>query len=114
MSPSAVTVSSRGVERILSGHMWIYRADVTDDSHAQPGDVVQLVDRKKRFWGQALYSSKSQIVLRLLTREKRPFDKSILAERVARAAAYRATIAEGAEAYRLVASEGDVLPGLVV
>src|SRR5881409_3300221 len=67
MSPSSVTVSSRGVERILSGHVWIYRADVTDDSRAEPGDVVQVVDRKKRFWGQALYSSKSQIVVRLLT-----------------------------------------------
>src|SRR2546428_8559044 len=72
MSPSSVTVSSRGVERILSGHVWIYRADVTDDSRAEPGDVVQLIDRKKRFWGQAPYSSKSQIVLPLLTREKPP------------------------------------------
>jgi 23S rRNA (cytosine1962-C5)-methyltransferase len=109
-----VTISPRGVERILSGHPWIYRTDVIDASGAEPGVVVRVVDRQKRFRGQALYSSKSQIVLRLLTRDSRPFDRSALAERVARAAAYRATITEGAEAYRLVASEGDLLPGLVV
>src|SRR2546428_3966961 len=114
MSPSSVTVSSRGVERILSGHVWIYRADVTDDSRAEPGDVVQLIDRKKRFWGQALYSSKSQIVLRLLTREKRPFDKSILAERIRAAYEFRQQVARGAQAYRLVAAEGDLLPSLIV
>src|SRR5712691_11069609 len=114
MSPSSVTVSSRGVERILSGHVWIYRADVTDDSRAEPGDVVQVVDRKKRFWGQALYSSKSQIVLRLLTREKRPFDKSFLAERIRAAFEFRQQVAPGAQAYRLVAAEGDLLPSLII
>ena len=114
MSPSSVTVSSRGVERILSGHVWIYRADVTDDSRAEPGDVVQVVDRKKRFWGQALYSSKSQIVLRLLTREKRPFDKSFLAERIRAAYEFRQQVARGAQAYRLVGAEGDLLPSLIV
>jgi 23S rRNA (cytosine1962-C5)-methyltransferase len=111
---ATVTISPRGVERILSGHPWIYRTDVIDASGAEPGAVVRVVDRQKRFRGQALYSSKSQIVLRLLTRDSRPFGRSALAERVARAAAYRATITEGAEAYRLVASEGDLLPGLVV
>ncbi len=94
--------------------MWIYRTDVADASEAEPGAIVRLVDRRKHVWGQALYSSKSQIALRLLTREKRPFDKAFLAERIAAAAAFRNLVAPGAQAYRLVAAEGDLLPSLIV
>lgn len=114
MDSVAVTIGKRGIERMLSGHPWIYRADVADTASAEPGAVVRIVDRRKRFWGQALYSSKSQIALRLLTREKRPFDRAFLAERIAAAAAFREQIAQGAQACRLVASEGDLLPSLIV
>lgn len=114
MSSSAVTITQRGVERILSGHFWIYRADIADASGVEPGAVVRLIDRKRRFWGQALYSSKSQIALRLLTRESRPFDRAFLAERIAAAAAFREQVVEGAKAYRLVAAEGDLLPSLII
>jgi 23S rRNA (cytosine1962-C5)-methyltransferase len=72
------------------------------------------VDRRKRFWGQALYSNKSQIALRLLTREKRPFDRVFLAERIAAAAAFRKRVIDGAQAYRVVAAEGDLLPSLII
>jgi 23S rRNA (cytosine1962-C5)-methyltransferase len=114
MSLPVVTISARGIERIASGHLWIYRGDVADASGAEPGDVVRLVDRKNRFWGQALYSSQSQIALRLLTREHRPFDEVYLAERIRAAAAFREQVAAGAQAYRLVASEGDLLPSLII
>ncbi len=109
-----MTISQRGVDRIRSGHLWVYRTDVAEASEVEPGAVVRVVDLRKRFWGQALYSSKSQIALRLLTREGRRFDRAFLAERIAAAAAYRDKITEGAQAYRLVASEGDLLPSLVV
>src|SRR5215469_2688491 len=113
MTAAAVTILQRGVERILSGHPWIYRTDVVDASAAEPGAVVKLLDKRKHFWGQALYSSQSQIALRMLTRESRDFDRAFLAERIAAAYAYRKVVAEGAEAYRVVAAEGDLLPSLV-
>jgi len=111
---ASVVISSRGVERILSGHPWIYRSDVRDAAGAEPGAIVELRDARKRFWGQALYSNKSQIALRMLTREKRPFDRAFLSERIRAAAAYREKVAAGAQAHRLVAAEGDLLPSLVV
>jgi 23S rRNA (cytosine1962-C5)-methyltransferase len=114
MESPAVTITSRGVDRILSGHLWIYRSDVADETGAEPGAVVRLVDRKKRFWGQALYSSISQIALRLLTREERPFSQAFLAERIAAAASFREQVVDGARAYRLVAGEGDLLPSLII
>jgi 23S rRNA (cytosine1962-C5)-methyltransferase len=109
-----VTISQRGVERVLSGHVWIYRTDVLEAQEAGPGAVVRVQDQKRHFRGQALYSSKSQIALRLLTLEDRPFDAAFLAERITAAASFRRQIADGAEAYRLVSSEGDRLPSLMI
>jgi len=110
----SVTVSPRGAERIYAGHPWIYRSDIVTAAGVEPGSVVNVQNRKKRFLGQALYSSQSQIALRLLTREKRPFDRAFLAERIQAAAAYREQVVKDTEAYRLVAAEGDLLPSLVI
>jgi 23S rRNA (cytosine1962-C5)-methyltransferase len=109
-----VTISQRGIDRILSGHPWIYRTDVVDAGGTGPGAIVRVVDRKRHSWGQALHSSKSQIALRMLTRESRPFDRAFLTERIRNASAFRDQIVEGARAYRLVAGDGDLLPSLII
>ena len=108
------TVTNRGADRLLSGHLWVYRADVLDAAGAEPGAIVRVQDRRRRYLGQALYSSKSQIALRLLARERRPFDRTFLADRIGAAERHRQTVAAGAGAFRLVASEGDLLPSLTV
>ena len=76
--------------------------------------MVRLIDKKNHFWGQALYSNQSQIALRFLTREERPFDAAFLTERIRAAAAFRQQVAPGVQAYRLVAAEGDLLPSLII
>jgi 23S rRNA (cytosine1962-C5)-methyltransferase len=114
MPSATATVSPRGIERIFAGHPWIYRSDVSASSGIAPGSIVSIQDRRKRFLGQAFYSNKSQIALRFLTREKRPVDRAFLAERIQAAAAYRRQIVQDSDAFRLVASEGDLLPSLIV
>ena len=57
--------------------------------------MVRLIDKKNHFWGQALYSNQSQIALRFLTREERPFDAAFLTERIRAAAAFRQQVAPG-------------------
>jgi 23S rRNA (cytosine1962-C5)-methyltransferase len=109
-----VTIGQKAIERILSGHPWIFRTDLAGSPTADPGAIVRVVDRKKRFWGQALYSSKSQIALRMLTREGRPFDRAFLGERIAAAESFRKQVAQGASAYRLASGEGDQLPSLII
>jgi 23S rRNA (cytosine1962-C5)-methyltransferase len=113
MVAPTVTISKRGVERLASGHPWIYRSDVINSTGVEPG-VVRLVDQKNCFWGQALYSSQSQITLRFLTRYARPIDAAFFTERIRTAAAFRRQVAAGAQAYRLVAAEGDLLPSLII
>ncbi|MFY9690902.1 MAG: class I SAM-dependent rRNA methyltransferase [Candidatus Acidiferrales bacterium] len=110
--PSAV-ISPRGVERLRSGHLWIYRSDVRS-AQAEPGAIVRLVDERGNFQGRAFYSDKSQIAVRLLTREDRPVDRAFFADRLRRAAAYRGLVVENSEACRLVYSEADLLPSLIV
>lgn len=113
MREGTVTISPRGVDRLRSGHLWIYRSDV-NEAEAEPGAVVKLIDDRGRFQGRAFYSDKSQISIRLLTREDVPVDREFFALRLAQAEAYRKLTVENSDAYRVVYSEGDLLPSLIV
>ncbi len=108
-----MTISPRGVERIRLGHLWVYRSDVRT-TQAEPGSVVRLTDERGRFQGRAFYSDKSQIAVRLLTREDRPVDRAFFTERIRQAIAYRARVVENSDAFRVVYSEADLLPSLIV
>jgi 23S rRNA (cytosine1962-C5)-methyltransferase len=109
----SVVVSPRGVERIRAGHLWIYRSDVRT-ADAAPGDIVRLTDERGRFHGRAFYSDKSQIAIRLLTHDDTPVDRALFVNRLRRAIEYRKLVVENSEACRLVYSEADLLPSLVV
>ncbi len=106
-----VVVSAKGAARWQGGHPWIYRTDVYDEPGDGPG-IVTVTERRGRHLGQALYSPKSEIRLRLLTRGREPIDADWWAGRIAAAAARRSGLA--ATAYRLVHAEGDGLPSLVM
>jgi 23S rRNA (cytosine1962-C5)-methyltransferase len=113
VSEGSVVISSRGVERIRLGHLWVYRSDIRT-TQAEPGSVVRLTDERGRFHGRAFYSDKSQIAVRLLTREDIPMDRAFFTERLKHAIAYRERVVENSEAFRLVYSEADLLPSLIV
>jgi len=113
VSEGSVVISSRGVERLRSGHLWVYRSDVRS-ARAEPGAVVRLTDERGNFCGRAFYSDKSQISIRLLTREDVPIDRAFFAARIRRAATYRKLVVENSDACRLVYSEADLLPSLVI
>lgn len=113
LSEGSVVISPRGVERIRAGHLWIYRSDVRE-AHAQPGAIVRLTDARSRFHGWAFYSDKSQISIRLLTREDVPPGREFLAGRLRQAAGYRQLVVNNSDAYRLVYSEADLLPSIII
>ena len=109
-----VVVSRKGADRLKSGHVWVYRSDIVSADGTQPGSLVAVKDERGRFLGTALYSSASQIAIRLLSREIVPDFDSLLRERLQQAIAYRERVVENSDAYRLVFSEADFLPGLIV
>ena len=113
MAEGTVVISSRGVERLRSGHLWVYRSDVRT-APAEAGAIVRISDERGRFHGRAFYSDKSQIAVRLLTHDDRPVDRAFFTERLRGAAEYRRTVLENTEAYRLVCGEADQLPSLIV
>jgi 23S rRNA (cytosine1962-C5)-methyltransferase len=112
MTPTVV-ISSRGEERLRSGHPWIYRGDVTS-IHAEAGDLVQIRGPRGRTLGSALYSDRSQIALRVLTYGEAPGDVALVRRRLEAAVAFRTSLAIDATAFRLVHGEADLLPSLVV
>jgi len=107
-----ISVNQKGADRALSGHPWIYASDVVDRGSAQPGDAVVVKDPRGRILGNAHYSSTSQITVRMLGRE--PIDKAFFVQRLTAAIVHRETVVENSTAYRLVFSEADLLPGLIV
>jgi 23S rRNA (cytosine1962-C5)-methyltransferase len=112
-----VVLSSRGAERLAHGHVWVYRSDVAAPEMLAGGEVVRLADERGRFLGKAFYGSKSQIAVRLLTREDDPIDEEFFAGRLEQAVALREAARPDPErrrAARLVHGEADLLPGLIV
>jgi 23S rRNA (cytosine1962-C5)-methyltransferase len=114
MSQAQVTITRRGTERVRGGHLWIYRSDVRDAEGTEGGAVVRVRDERGRAVGQALYSSRSEIALRLLTVREETIDRDWWRARLRAAVERRAGLEQKAGAYRLVYSEGDLLPSLIV
>ncbi|HZI19118.1 MAG TPA: class I SAM-dependent rRNA methyltransferase [Pyrinomonadaceae bacterium] len=113
MRQPGVTITRRGAERARRGHLWIYRTDVREAAGGG-GPVVSVRDERGRFVGQALYSDRSEIALRLLTTREEPVDREWWRARLRAAAARRAGLERDTDAFRLVYSEGDLLPSLIV
>ncbi len=64
-----VVVSARAVARLRGGHLWVYRSDLEQAHDATPGALVTVTDRRGKPFGTGLYSSASQIAVRLLARD---------------------------------------------
>jgi 23S rRNA (cytosine1962-C5)-methyltransferase len=107
-----VRVNKRGADRVRQGHLWIYQSDLVDVS-AEGGSIVTVKDERGNFIGQALFSDSSQIALRFLTQSNEEIDREWWRRRITDAAARR-HIPPDTNAYRLIYSEGDLLPSLIV
>ena len=106
--PPTVSINRRAAERLAAGHVWVYASDVSNRGHAAPGDVVNVLDPRGRSCGLAHYSSVSQITLRLLGKE------FSIPDRLAAAQRFRDRVVDGSNAYRLISSEADQMPALIV
>ncbi len=109
-----VKISPRGASRLKDGHVWVYRSDILSADGIPPGSLVIVTDHRSQVLGTALYSSASQIAIRLISREPVADFAGLLRQRVANAVAYREPLVHDTNAYRVVFSEADFLPGLIV
>src|SRR5262249_294763 len=109
--------NDRAAARLRNGHVWVYASDVLDESGAAPGALVHVVGPKDKPLGTAIYSSASQIKLRLLTRELLASEEDLLRllrQRLQEAVGYRKQMVQDSDACRLIFSEAHRLPGLIV
>jgi len=114
-----VKISPRGASRLKDGHVWVYRSDIVSAEGVDPGSLVTVTDQRGKSLGTALYSSASQIAIRMISRETTSRDPvadfpALLRQRIAAALAYRSQVVRDTDAYRVVFSEADFLPGLIV
>jgi 23S rRNA (cytosine1962-C5)-methyltransferase len=107
-------LSPRGAARLKSGHVWVYRSDILSADGIAPGSLVTVSDPRGKSLGTALYSSSSQIAIRLISRDPVPDFPALLRRRMAGAIAYRERVVQNSNAYRVIFSEADFLPGLIV
>jgi len=110
---ASVVISNRGSERLRAGHPWIYRSDVAG-ADLEPGALVLVQSERGRPLGWALFSSTSQIALRMVSFDKNVDDATMWRDRIASAIAYRDSLKIDATARRLVHGEADRLPALVI
>ncbi len=101
--------------RIFHGHDWVYGTEVLK-SFGQPedGDVISLKDGRDRMLGSAIYNSASQIVARRFSHRRQELDREFFVRRIRQAADYRDRRGVGIGARRVVWSESDGLPGVIL
>jgi 23S rRNA (cytosine1962-C5)-methyltransferase len=113
-SSSDAVVSAKGAARARSGHLWIYRSDVTRKPQAESGSVVRVVDHRGRFVSRAHYGKESEITLRIISKDDVEITRDFWLARLRAASEWRERVVSDTDAYRLVHAEGDLLPGLII
>jgi 23S rRNA (cytosine1962-C5)-methyltransferase len=101
------------VQRLRQNHLWIYAADVEKEPGGQGSPIVQVIDRARNHLGYALYSKRSQIRLRFLSRGSDPPTPEWIHERVKAAVNRRRTLLDSGSACRLIFGEADLLPSII-
>ena len=101
---------------MLARHPWVYRSDVVGADGIPPGALVRVQDSRGKFLGTALYSSSSQIAIRMISHGsvQQGDLPGLISERIRAAIAYRKDLVSNTDSYRIVFSEADFLPGLII
>ena len=101
--------------RILSGHDWVYASEVLKTfGSPNNGDVITIKDGRDRMLGSAIYNAQSQIVARRFSRRRQELDRDFFERRIRQAWELRNRLGCNPNLCRVVWSESDGLPGLIL
>jgi 23S rRNA (cytosine1962-C5)-methyltransferase len=111
-----IKLRKRADRRIREGHCWVFSNEIgyPPVAELEPGGLYQLQDVTGEFLGIVYANPSSLITARLLSRKKAVIDRGFVRERILRAAHWRSIVFRDSRYYRLVFSESDGLPGLVI
>jgi 23S rRNA (cytosine1962-C5)-methyltransferase len=110
---SKIVVNKKGVKRVRGGHLWIFRSDIIK-IEANGGEIVSVFDEANDFVGRAFFSDRSEISLRIITTDNVEIDFEFWKQRFLAAFERRKSIEKTSNAYRLINSEADFIPSLIV
>lgn len=101
--------------RIAEGHLWVYQNEIGDvvGTDIENGTIVDVFSSNGSFVGRGYYNPASQISIRFLSTQQEPIDEAFFQKKIKAALAYRQQLGFS-ENYRLINSESDGLPGLVI
>ncbi len=109
------SIKLKSTKRVLSGHLWIFSNEVSSSLKGyQRGELVEVHDRKGGFIGIGYVNPNSLIAVRLLSRQKVKIDIEFFKKRLTTALDYRRIVYPESSSYRVVFSDSDLLPGLIV
>lgn len=102
--------------RVADGHPWVYGTEVQDiEGNFNPGDIVEVYDFRGRFLGRGYINPASQILVRIMTRDRdEEINRDFFVRRIKAAWEYRQKVVKNTNACRVVFAEADLLPALVV
>lgn len=110
-----VTLTPKGLRWRRQGHPWIYRDDIQEADPSLSGQVVRVKASSAQPLGQAFFHGSSKIALRWLTDDpEAAIDRTFWAARLQAAIDYRKRVVHETSAFRLIYSEADGFPGLIV
>lgn len=112
---SKVTLKRAAESRVFGGHLWIFSNELHEGFQSfQPGEIVEVVDTKGRSYGVGSINPHSLIAVRILSRECKAIGRSFLHAMLERALESRSRLIDDCNVCRIVFSESDFLPGLIV
>jgi len=114
MKYKTIKLRSGRLGKIRPGHPWVYKNQFLKvDPSIKPGEIISLVDTGDKFIGRGYYNPRSEISIRLLSFKDEPIDEAFFRNRIAEAAEKRKALRPITDAYRIIFSEADGLPGLI-
>ena len=116
MDATAKIILRKGAQhRVEAGHPWVYQTELDAvEGDFAPGDIVDVYNFRRRFIGRGYINPRSQIIVRILSREQEPIDREFFRRRLAAAWQWRQRFVSEPEYCRLVFGEADFLPALIV
>jgi len=111
---SRVIISEKARQKVLKGFLWVYSSEVlTIEGDPSPGEIIDIYDQNKSFLGKGYLNPLSKLAIRILTRKDEEVNREFLKRRIVKAWEYRRRLTH-TNSCRIVFSEADFLPGLIV
>ncbi|MDP2037072.1 MAG: hypothetical protein Q8L04_06785, partial [Ignavibacteria bacterium] len=119
---SKVILKKNEERRISQGHLWVFSNEVqsiecrtkNEEDKIENGEVVEIFDSRGNFVASGFYNANSLIAVRVISKEEKFSVEELIEKRILSAYNYRKSVYPNRDSFRLVFSESDFLPGLII